>query len=201
VSSPDVPGKFPVEGPRAGRRVGGSVRRQRQSRRARPAAPPRATSRTCGFATRPRARPPLPVEEPKSRRWWPARRKRRSKRPRRRPPIETDGRSGTRSAEGARTMRGVAFEANSRPPSPRPGANRDAAGHALVTGNGHARGRLVPTVARTGAIRMSDRRVEETTGKTRKFSSRVVPPPTVVGPRRRTRPSYSSPGWVVHRLH
>jgi hypothetical protein len=35
---------------------------------------------------------------------------------------------------------------------------------------------LVPTVARTGALRVSDRRVEERTGETRKFSSRIVPP-------------------------
>jgi hypothetical protein len=51
---------------------------------------PGGTTRTCGSATRPWARRPFPVEEPveelKSRRWWPARRERRSERPRERPP-------------------------------------------------------------------------------------------------------------------
>jgi len=73
-------------------------------------------------------------------------------------------------------MRGAALAANWRPLLPRPGANRDAEGHALVTSNGHARDRLVPTVARAGALRVSDRRVEERTGETRKFSSRTSHP-------------------------
>jgi hypothetical protein len=106
-----------------------------------------------------------------------------------RPPRETDGRSQTRSADRARKMRGTALGANWRPPLPRPGAKRDAAGHALVTWNGHARDRLVPTVARAGAICVSDRRVEETTGEKRKSVSlsRLV---GVRLDRRRARPDH-----------
>jgi len=94
-------------------------------------------------------------------------------------------------------MRGAALAANWRPLSPRPGAKRDAAGHALVTRNGDARDRLVPTNGRAGALRVSDRRVEERTGETRKFSSRILPP-TLVGPRKERGPPPLL-AWVVHR--
>jgi len=62
------------------------------------------------------------------------------------------------------------------------GVPYEPGGNALVTWNGDARKRLVRTLARAGAIRVSDRRVEERRGKTRKFSPAIVPP-TVVGPR------------------
>jgi len=110
---------------------------------------------------------------------------------------ETAGRSQTGSAGRARTMRGAALAANWMPNSPRPGAKRDAAGCALGTSNGDARKRLVPTVARSGALRVSDRRVEERTRETRKFSSRIVPP-TLVGPRKERGPPPLL-AWVVHR--
>jgi len=124
-----------------------------------------------------------------SRRWWPARRERRSERPRG-STAQGDGRSiadeiGRPSPDDAwRRPRGQLETslAEAR-------GERDA--------NGHARGRLVQTNGRAGALRVSDRRVEERTGETRKFSSRVVPP-TLVGPRKERGPPPLF-AWVVHR--
>jgi len=141
---------------------------------------------------------PSPLENHGSRRWWPAGRERRSERPRGRPPERrTVDRRRDRPAEPRRCV-----APPSRPTGgllrPEALGERDAAGHVLVTRNGDARGRLVPTVARAGALRVSDRRVEERTGETRKFSSRIVPP-TLVGPRKERGPPPPLLAWVVHR--
>jgi len=111
---------------------------------------------------------------------------------------ETAGRSQTRSAGRAQTMRGAALEANWRPNSPRPGAKRDAAGHALVTRNGHARKRLVPTVAPAGAICVDDRRVEETTRRGGSSPLRSSHPLSSV-PEGERGPPAPLPAWTYDR--
>jgi transposase-like protein len=81
--------------------------------------------------------------------------------------------------EGARRMLAAALEAEVDAYLAAFGAERDEGGRRLVVRNGHARQRVVATVA--GAIpvrapRVDDRRVDPVTGERARFRSVILPP-------------------------
>jgi putative transposase len=93
----------------------------------------------------------------------------------------TDGRSMLDDIcrEGAQRMLAAALEAEADAYIAELLGERDEAGHRLVTRNGHARERVIATVA--GAIsirapRVEDRRVDPESGEKARFKSSIVPP-------------------------
>jgi transposase-like protein len=81
--------------------------------------------------------------------------------------------------EGAKAMLAAALEAEVDSYLAERAGERDSDGHRLVTRNGHARPRVITTVAGAVGIRaprVEDRRVDPATGEKAKFTSVIVPP-------------------------
>jgi len=81
--------------------------------------------------------------------------------------------------EGARRMLALALEAEVDAYVAAFADERDENGHRLVARNGHAESRTITTAAggiEITAPRVNDRRVDEETGKRRRFASVIVPP-------------------------
>ncbi|MFF7238182.1 IS256 family transposase [Streptomyces collinus] len=81
--------------------------------------------------------------------------------------------------EGARRMLVAALEAEVNQYIAELAAERDERGHRLVVRNGHHRPRAVVTAAgpvEVQAPRVNDRRVDETTGERKRFSSKILAP-------------------------
>jgi putative transposase len=81
--------------------------------------------------------------------------------------------------EGAKAMLAAALEAEVDAYLAELADERDADGHRLVTRNGHARPRVITTVAGAVGIRaprVEDRRVDSSTGEKAKFKSAIIPP-------------------------
>ena len=81
--------------------------------------------------------------------------------------------------EGAKAMLAAALEAEVDAYLAELADERDADGHRLVTRNGHARPRVITTVAGAVGIRaprVEDRRADSPTGEKAKFKSAIVPP-------------------------
>jgi transposase-like protein len=82
-------------------------------------------------------------------------------------------------AEGARRMLAAALEAEVDAYVSALADDRDDRGHRLVVRNGHAEARSLHTGAgplEVRAPRVDDRRVDETTGERKRFSSSILPP-------------------------
>jgi transposase-like protein len=81
--------------------------------------------------------------------------------------------------EGARRMLAAALEAEVNQYMAELAAERDERGHRLVVRNGHHQPRTVTTAAgpvEVTAPRVNDRRVDETTGERKRFSSKILAP-------------------------
>ncbi len=81
--------------------------------------------------------------------------------------------------DGARRMLAAALEAEVEQYMNELAAERDERGHRLVVRNGHHRPRTVITAAgpvEVTAPRVNDRRVDESTGERKRFSSRILAP-------------------------
>jgi len=81
--------------------------------------------------------------------------------------------------EGARAMLAAALEAEAEAYIAELLGERNEAGHRLVTRNGHARERVITTVAGGISIRaprVEDRRVDPESGEKARFKSSIVPP-------------------------
>lgn len=81
--------------------------------------------------------------------------------------------------EGARRMLAAALEAEVDAYIAELAQEKDERGHRLVVRNGHHQPRKVTTSAgsvEVRAPRVNDRRVEESTGERKRFSSAILPP-------------------------